>query len=250
MARNVKQNTINTLTPWQERGRWYRIFAEKNDGGVTITKADEALGNVSGAVSDNETVITIPGQVNNKDFHIVDAVTIPSAGTGDDGTGFSYPEIHQIYGSNNTYNYNLVMNKLPESITADNGIYSVTTPYDSETESLFPAGTVNPIFKDGMLQVDLLFIVVKYQGFTTFLYLDYYVQDNINMMYYFSGTPVTYTNGFQYPNISIAVTISSNDVFIDGKAIKSLSLESGTVTSSAFNVDTITFYYTNATDVS
>lgn len=109
--RQLPPNT--DIAPWQDKGRWYRIFGEKTADGVTISQSD--IAGVTGAIdSDGNTSIQIPGQVNGKNFHLVNAVSDVSSGTGTSGTGFTYPQIGVTYGADNSYNYVLNSKKTPE----------------------------------------------------------------------------------------------------------------------------------------
>lgn len=113
--RQLPPNT--DIAPWQDKGRWYRIFGEKTADGVTISQSD--IAGVTGAVdSDGNTSITIPGTVNGKNFHLVNAVSDVSSGTGTSGTGFTYPQIGVEYGDENSYNYVLNSKKTPEDVSS------------------------------------------------------------------------------------------------------------------------------------
>lgn len=91
--RQLPNNT--DIAPFQEKGRWYRAFIEKDESGNSkLTYADSGLPSINPAGYG----FTMDGQKDGKNFHLISVSCNPDVGTGTAGDpAFFYPTIGQTY---------------------------------------------------------------------------------------------------------------------------------------------------------
>lgn len=91
--RQLPNNT--DIAPFQEKGRWYRAFIEKDESGnAKLTYKDEGLPEIAPTGYG----FTMDGQKDGKDFHLISVSCNPDVGTGTaEDPAFYYPTIGQNY---------------------------------------------------------------------------------------------------------------------------------------------------------
>lgn len=91
--RQLPNNT--DIAPFQEKGRWYRAFIEKDESGnAKLTYKDEGLPEIAPTGYG----FTMDGQKDGKNFHLISVSCNPDVGTGTAGDpAFYYPTIGQNY---------------------------------------------------------------------------------------------------------------------------------------------------------
>lgn len=134
------------IAPFQEKGRWYRAFIEKDESGnAKLTYADAGLP----AITPTGYGFTMEGEKNGKHFHVVSVSSNPAIGKGNAGdAAFYYPTIGINYtdsGSQYVVDFNHHESKTSIALNGTDIAGTTTVNGINQTETKFDINALTDI---------------------------------------------------------------------------------------------------------